>query len=136
MPSFIRQHAPQHRQWNSFLFMAPFAFLLDRIYRIYKIVFKQVEQEMQESLGPPSAGFGGNPSLPPVSPVLHAKTPSSVSPVLHAKILSILLILSKNIPLRTIRQKFSGAEELRTTTKNHIENRRDLGKLLPNCCLD
>ena len=37
MPSFIRQHAPQHRQWNSFLFMAPFAFLLDRINRIDRI---------------------------------------------------------------------------------------------------
>jgi hypothetical protein len=35
--------------------MAPFAFLLDRI---YKIVFKQVGQEMQESLSPPSAGAG------------------------------------------------------------------------------
>ena len=34
------------------------SFFLDRI---YKIVFKQVEQEIQESLSPPSAGSGGQP---------------------------------------------------------------------------
>ena len=32
------------------------------INRIYKIVFKQVEQEILESLGPPSAGPGYPPS--------------------------------------------------------------------------
>ena len=31
---------------------------LDRIYKIYKIDFKQVGQEIQEILGPPSAGSG------------------------------------------------------------------------------
>ena len=44
--------------------------------------------------------------------------------------------LSKNIFMRTIRQKFARAKELRPTTKNHIENRRDLGKLLSNRSLD
>ena len=51
-------------------------------------------------------------------------------------ILLIMSILSKNIPMRTIRQMFAWPEELRTTAKNHIENRRDLGKLLPNRSLD